>query len=715
MTIRRVDQPTITPPRTEATAVPARTEAPVATRPTEASAFGGATKNTAALGTTSARPSDHVAGSIAPGQSTPVAPGPLSLNSKAAQEAINKSLEFINQKLGQSLGRSADAGSAFSPRNVEQDNLGMTHVRLDRTHEGVKVFGEQVISHLDRDGNVSSLTGDAERVPAGLGTAKLEVSEKEARAIAKEAFGDKLDKGITLEKVIYKADDGQYKVGYRAEAQNLMGGAEPKRMNYLIDGQTGQIDSSWNQIGGMHIPENLSTEPAPVTVKASASPELAIADKSTVTSTISIADDISIEKLGVGLDIPHTWKGDLVVTLTSPSGTSAVIHNRTGGSADNVTGDFDLSAFAGESAKGDWTLTVEDKANRDTGTLKTWGLEITGKSKQPPPPPPPTDKNDDSTLYSGKVDIGGTQRPDGTWEMKDETRGKGITVLDAKGSSRPGTGSQPITDNNGVWGEAGDPANQKAAVDAAYGAQATYDMYKEILGRDSIDGKGEALKNHVHIGKNYVNAFWDGNQMSYGDGDGKTASALTTLDIAGHEITHGLTERTAGLIYRNESGGINESMSDIMGTMVEWHQAQKNGSVKFDWAVGEDCWTPTNGDPTDALRYMDDPTKDKYSVDNYKNYPKQTEVHGSSGIMNNAFYLLAQGGTNRTSGIEVKDAIGPADAAKVYGRALMFYMTPSTTFAQAREATVQAATDLFGADSAQVAKVRESWTAVGVN
>src|SRR5512140_3543497 len=201
--------------------------------------------------------------------------------------------------------------------------------------------------------------------------------------------------------------------------------------------------------------------------------------------------------------------------------------------------------------------------------------------------------------------------------------------------------------------------------------------------------------------------------MNHGDGDGQDASALTALDVAGHEISHGLTERTAGLIYRGESGGLNEAISDIMGKGVEWLASQQNPNVKFTWGVGERVWTP--GKEGDALRYMADPTKDNYSVDNYKNYPKQTEAHGSSGIANNAFVLLAQGGTNRTSGIEVKDGIGMESALKVFGRALTTYMTPSTTFAQARQATIQAATDMFGADSAEVAKVKEAWTAVGVN
>jgi Zn-dependent metalloprotease len=151
-----------------------------------------------------------------------------------------------------------------------------------------------------------------------------------------------------------------------------------------------------------------------------------------------------------------------------------------------------------------------------------------------------------------------------------------------------------------------------------------------------------------------------------------------------------------------------------MGTGVEWYASQKNQAVKFDWAVGEDAWTPTNGDPNDALRYMNDPTKDNYSVDHYSNYPKQTEVHGSSGIANNAFFLLSQGGTNRTSGQEVKDGVGVEKGLKIFGRALTSYMTPRTTFAQARDATIKAATDLYGANSVEVQKVKESWSAVGV-
>jgi endonuclease I/subtilisin-like proprotein convertase family protein len=127
------------------------------------------------------------------------------------------------------------------------------------------------------------------------------------------------------------------------------------------------------------------------TVRAGATPNQAIADNSKVESTLRINDDLKLKGGSVSVDIPHTYQGDLTVTLTSPAGKSVTLHNRAGGSADDLKAKFDLSAFAGESTKGDWKLTVEDKAKADVGTLKEWNLELTGtaKGEEPPPPPPP--------------------------------------------------------------------------------------------------------------------------------------------------------------------------------------------------------------------------------------------------------------------------------------------------------------------------------------
>ncbi|WP_338867159.1 M4 family metallopeptidase [Myxococcus stipitatus] len=640
----------------------------------------------------------------------PVGPGRLALGSKEAQNAVQTSLTHLNPLKGaQTL---LPQPTTFVPANVERDALGMTHVRLDRVHEGVKVFGEQVVTHLDKDGKVASVTGEQSTVPAGLGRELPKLNTQSAIDIARKEFGAKPDKQPHAERVIYQDKAGQYHSAYRVQMSQIEGQDRPRKMNYLVDANTGKIFESYNEIGGFY-GSNRAAPKRSTDITAASTTQAEIKDNSTVTSKVTVAQEGTVEKLKLDLDIAHTFKGDLKVTLTSPSGKSAVVHNRTGGSADDVKGSFDLSAFAGEPTKGEWTLTVEDKAKRDTGTLKGWSINITPKESKPPVETPNNSTVDDTSLYSGKVALETTKKPDGKYVLEDSTRGKGVNTYDAM-NKQTASGQTQLTDDNNVWGEATDGARTKAAVDAHYGAAMTFDFMKDVLGRNSIDGAGEALNSFVHVRTNYVNAYWDGTKMSYGDGDGKDAGPLTALDIAGHEIAHGLTERTAGLIYRNESGGLNEAFSDIMGAGVEWYASTKNPAVQFNWTVGETAWTPGNGNE-DGLRYMNDPTKDGYSIDHYSNYPKQTEVHGSSGIANNAFYLLANGGTNRTSKIEVKDGIGMDKGLKIYYRALAHYMTPNTTFAQAREATIKAATDLYGADSKELAKVKESWTAVGVN
>jgi subtilisin family serine protease len=168
-------------------------------------------------------------------------------------------------------------------------------------------------------------------------------------------------------------------------------------------------------------------EQAPVTVKAQATPNLAVKDQATVTSQLKLDQDVSIDQLKLNVDLPHSYKGDLVVKLTSPSGKTATVHNRTGGSADDVRGTFDLSAFKGESAKGTWTLTVEDKAKGDTGTLKSWGLEATGKAPGTGEPTKPTPKGEPViAVFDGGVDAKHSDLDSAMWRNDGEVEGDGI-------------------------------------------------------------------------------------------------------------------------------------------------------------------------------------------------------------------------------------------------------------------------------------------------
>ncbi len=275
------------------------------------------------------------------------------------------------------------------------------------------------------------------------------------------------------------------------------------------------------------------------------------------------------------------------------------------------------------------------------------------------------------------------------------------------------TGSGTLfTDADNVWGNSTNADRATAGTDAHLGMSLTFDYYKNIHGRNGIYNDGKGAYSRVHYGRNYNNAFWSDSCkcMTYGDGDGSTFTPLVAIDVAGHEMSHGVTSASANLQYSGEPGGLNEGTSDIFGTCVEFYA--NNPSDPPDWLIGETIYTPSKSG--DALRYMNDPTKDGRSIDNYRNYTSGLDVHYSSGIANNFFYLLANGGTNRTSGIAVS-GIGIAKAERIWYVALTGYMAATTSFAGARVACINAVTQLFGASSVEAQRVKDAWTAVGVN
>ncbi len=243
----------------------------------------------------------------------------------------------------------------------------------------------------------------------------------------------------------------------------------------------------------------------------------------------------------------------------------------------------------------------------------------------------------------------------------------------------------------------------------------TYDCYSALFGRDSFDNAGAKLISSVHYSNNYVNAYWNGTQMVYGDGDNVNSKSLAiSMDVTAHELTHAVTSATSDLIYDGESGGLNEAMSDIFGNVCEWHRDNSgdvNGPTSANnWMVGEDIWL---ADP--ALRYMDDPSKDGASLDYYTSTSGNVDVHYSSGIANLAFYLLAHGGTHpKGKSTTVVTGVGIHAAARIFYRINTVYLTPSSSFADAREASVKAAGDLFGPTSAEAVQAANAWLAVGV-
>ena len=319
------------------------------------------------------------------------------------------------------------------------------------------------------------------------------------------------------------------------------------------------------------------------------------------------------------------------------------------------------------------------------------------------------------SLYSGTVNIS-TILYQGRYIMLDTAKGSGSTVsgytrTNDMNNKLLGSGTT-FSDLDNVWGNFLNTDRATAGVDAQFGAEMTWDYYLTTYERKGVYNNSKGTLSKVHYGNRYDNAFWSDSCkcMTYGDGDGVLFSPLVSLDVAGHEMTHGVTSAVAGLVYTKQSGGLNEAMSDIFGTMVEFYASAHGAAKTPNYWIGEEVFTPAT--PGDALRYMDNPTRDGYSIDTFLNYNDGIDVHYSSGIANNAFYLLAEGGTHRLGGVVI--AIGRAKAERIFFRALDVYMVPNETFSQARNDTIKAATDLYGHSSQEVISVGQAWSAVGV-
>jgi Zn-dependent metalloprotease len=330
------------------------------------------------------------------------------------------------------------------------------------------------------------------------------------------------------------------------------------------------------------------------------------------------------------------------------------------------------------------------------------------------------------SLYSGTVPLQLTAA-NGTYQLKDPTRGNTYTT-DMKNSSDSylcqvlGYGCSAgtlFTSADNSFGDGTTANRESAAADAQYGTNMTWDYYKDVHGRNGIFGDGSGSYNRVHYGNGYVNAFWDGTKMTYGDGDGVSYGPLTSLDVAGHEMTHGVTEHTANLSYSGESGGLNESTSDIFGTMVEFYA--DNAGDPGDYLIGEQFDLKNH----QGFRRMDKPSSDGSSYDCWSPTVGQADVHYSSGVGNHFFYLLSEGsGAKTLNGVSYDSptcdgstvtGIGRDAAADIWYRALTVYMTSSTDYSGARTATLAAAKDLYGAGSTQYAAVAAAWSAVDVS
>ena len=342
-------------------------------------------------------------------------------------------------------------------------------------------------------------------------------------------------------------------------------------------------------------------------------------------------------------------------------------------------------------------------------TLHTTATTATGKSQ-----------------YSGTVTLDVNTTATG-YELRDLSRGTGGNyVTNSNHATTTSTAVGTIyTNTTTTWGDglnyveksSTTAANgQTAAVDAMYGMTKSWDFYKLVFGRNGIDGLGKATYSRVHIGNGYDNAFWSDSCFCMTYGDGTSFTTLTALDVAGHEMSHGVCARTANLTYSGESGGLNEANSDIFGTLIEFYARGGSGATigntGGNWTIGEQL-------ATIPLRYMYKPSLDGVSPDAWSATLGTLDVHYSSGPMNRAFYFLSQGatttGNTSTTLLPTGMAgIGNDKAAAIWFRALTTYLTSSSNYAAARTAAISAARDLYTAGSPEEEAVWNAFHGINV-
>lgn len=341
-----------------------------------------------------------------------------------------------------------------------------------------------------------------------------------------------------------------------------------------------------------------------------------------------------------------------------------------------------------------------------------------------------------SNLTSGYYYMNDTSSANGTatynsrtTDMKNRQSGSGTIYSSTSTTFGDGTGSLSN--------------RQSIGIDAHWFAQKTLDYYKVKHGRNGIDDQGNTtigngyMLSRTHYGRKYNNAFWNGSSMTYGDGDGTSYNPFDTVDVVGHEMTHGVTDRTSDLIYSKESGAANESYSDIFGAVVEFFVGDRtgyNGKVfSADWKIGEDLYIsgsgmirdvknpPTKNDPD---FYQEEGFWEFTSTDNYG-------VHTNSGVQNKVYYLLAVGGTNDhydASGnfvtthnpTVVVTGLGMDVASRIAFRALTVKLLGNSdaTYAESKQAWIGAAQDLEAsglAPAGSATQAANAWTACGVN
>jgi bacillolysin len=318
------------------------------------------------------------------------------------------------------------------------------------------------------------------------------------------------------------------------------------------------------------------------------------------------------------------------------------------------------------------------------------------------------------TKYSGSHEIMCDSVAPGYFRLAESGRGGGIVTLNARVI---GTGDtlRDFTNPDNNW-DLKNEFQDEVAIDVHWASEKTYDYYMSKFGHNSYDNMGSPILSKMHVlqdNKPMNNAFWNGVYANYGDGDGSTFRPLTSIDICAHELSHGFTQFSAGLVYKDESGALNESFSDIFGKAVEFYATPST----FTWKVGDSI--KISGKP--YLRNIPNPNDvdmpryylgKRYKTGSFDN----GGVHYNSGVQNYWFYLLSEGisETNEVGNFYKIDSLGIDKAALIAYHTLHSYLNPQSEYLDACYLSIEAATALYGEFSTEVLAVKNAWYAVGL-
>lgn len=584
------------------------------------------------------------------------------------------SIQNLNEELRNTFNLSNDYN--FVILKTEKDNLGFSHYRLQETYKSIIVADGLLVAH-EKEGVLKSVNGKIiSPISISVNPAINLSKAQEIGELKANPEGKKLIKHTPELVICEGVSINLYKLAYKYQIQ-----AESYSLNeyVYIDAQTGEV---FKQITGVTDADVVGTA------------NTLYSGTQTIT-TDSYAGSYRLRETGRPVETYNMQNGTnygLAVDFTDNNNSwteqSATIKTLT---INNVATSWWYASIV--DVLPDLYVVIKDGSNNtvyisspQTNTPAPVSFSLNVSLVNPP-----------YTLEIWDYDASSTDDFGGSYSLS-LTNG----IQSFSGNGNDGAYEMEVMNN--------------PALDVHFGMEKTYDFYLNQLGRNSYDNAGSTIKSYVHYDNSLVNAFWDGQRMSFGDGDGAFMNSVTSIDVAGHEFSHAVVQHTANLQYQGESGGLNESFADIFGTAIEFYAFGANGN----WLMGEDVMVNLP-----FLRSMSNPNggtgpqPDTYNGQYWVN-PNSSQdnggVHTNSGVQNFWYYLVSQGGsgTNDIGNAYSVTGIGINKATQIAYRNLSYYLTANSNYQDAYLGALQSAEDLYGNPSAEYDAVRDAWYAVGL-